>query len=179
MREQNCALSNFEYGRGHSKIMRSKRGRKNRDFERHRSLAERYRYRRWREKRGYPDGLPRLRARTPCCKQLFGENSLTKNCRFRTLWEHFWVREHRMPIWLVFGSDSSNLIETRMQKNLMFVMRIAPLDAFIFPSSRRKHFNYRSMTSTFVSKTIHLPEMKYVGRRTHRRAEGDFFQKSA
>ena len=57
MRDQNDALSNFEYGRGYSKIMRSKRGRKNRDFERHCSLAERYRCRRWREKLPDPDGL--------------------------------------------------------------------------------------------------------------------------
>ena len=78
MRDQNAAVSNFEPGRDYSKILRSKRGRKNRDFERHRSLAERYRYRRWREKRGYPDGLPRLRARTPCCKQLFREIAIIR-----------------------------------------------------------------------------------------------------
>ena len=23
------------------------------------------------------------------------------------LWEHFWVPKHRMPIWLVFGSDNA------------------------------------------------------------------------
>ena len=72
-RDQNDALSNFEPGGDYSKILRSKRGRKNREFERHRSLADRYRSRHREAKPRYPDGLPRLRARTPCCKQLFGE----------------------------------------------------------------------------------------------------------
>ena len=73
MRDQNGAVSNFEPGGDYSKILRSKRGRKNREFERHRSLADRYRSRHREAKPTHPDGLPRLRARTPCCKQLFGE----------------------------------------------------------------------------------------------------------
>ena len=48
------------------------------------------------------------------------------------LWEHFWVPEHRMPIWLLFVSDSSNCIEARIHRTLIFITRIAPLDAFIF-----------------------------------------------
>ena len=67
---------------------------KNREFERHRSLADRYRCRRWREKTPDPDGLPRLRARTPCCKQLFGE------------WRSVsWVCSHRVQFWTIFANS--------------------------------------------------------------------------
>ena len=51
------------------------------------------------------------------------------------LWEYFFVPEHRMPIWLLVGSDSSKLIETKIHENAIFVTRIAPSRAFFFLSS--------------------------------------------
>ena len=50
-KEPNDTLSNFQLGCSHSTILRSKRWRKNRDFERHCSFAKRYRLHRWRENR--------------------------------------------------------------------------------------------------------------------------------
>ena len=77
------------------------------------------------------------------------------------------------------GADSSNLIETRIHKNLIFVTRIAPLDAFIFFHLAKTSVitvvfqqdmvspNLElAMASTFNNKTIHTLEMKPIGRWT-------------
>ena len=40
--------------------------------------------------------------------------------KISTLSEHFLVPEHRMLLWLLFGSDSANLKLSQIHKNLMF-----------------------------------------------------------